>query len=183
MFCTWNGKSFLLGTNHYYVVRLEVFTAVKIEIDFLWVVTLYNITEATRSSETLVPHHNNTRSHDSHDLDLKHYCFFLGGGFLRCDAFGWGPMLNLNFYVVLYIHSTHQELTSHQNMLWHFPCNLKFYDVSDWAKWTNVMKISRCTFKYVLVRINVFRRFGRASHNKCSQQELGIQEAISLILM
>jgi hypothetical protein len=57
----------------------EVFTAVKIQVEFLWVVTPCSVVvgyftlkmEAARSSETLVPYHNITGRHNPEDLDMK----------------------------------------------------------------------------------------------------------------
>jgi hypothetical protein len=47
----------------------EAFTAVKIQVEVLWVVTPYSVVVNLK----MVSYHNTTRRHNPEDLDLKHH--------------------------------------------------------------------------------------------------------------
>jgi hypothetical protein len=67
--------------NSYFNARLEVFAAVKIQVEVFWIMAPCNVAvgyftlkmEVTGFSETLVCYRNTTRSHNPEELNLNKF--------------------------------------------------------------------------------------------------------------
>jgi hypothetical protein len=74
------------------------------------------------------------------------------------------PDVYIKVCLTLYCCNTSQELTALQNMfLWHSLVveDLTMLAIEQMRKQIEIMNVTCCTLKYVLIRITVFIRFGR----------------------